>query len=69
MENICSSCNESSIVKDISKGILCNCGQIKEYIIDDNPEWRKYNNKNIWKDVQSHLILFTKIIYRVENKT
>lgn len=52
MENICSTCNESSIVRDISKGILVcdNCGQIKEYIIDDNPEWRKYNNNKSYME-------------------
>jgi transcription initiation factor TFIIB len=46
LKNICSTCNNNSIVKDITNGIVvCNsCGQIKEYIIDDNPEWRKYNN-------------------------
>ena len=45
-KNKCSSCDGNKIVTDISNGIMVcrDCGQIKEYIIDNNPEWRKYNN-------------------------
>tara|TARA_A100001015_G_C14948346_1_gene695627 strand:- start:226 stop:1167 length:942 start_codon:yes stop_codon:yes gene_type:complete len=45
-KNKCSNCDGNKFITHTSGGyMVCHdCGQIKEYIIDNNPEWRKYNN-------------------------
>lgn len=46
----CPQCNSSNIMKDVSQGILVctntTCGIVIDSILDNNPEWRHYDDDN-----------------------